>query len=72
MKYDLYYPAYDIGVNSETGEIRLPICKCTEDDMCIFLKNWIEDGKPTHIPKSELDILNSKNNITDEDPFTHS
>jgi hypothetical protein len=60
MIYDLYYPVYDIGVNSETGEIKLPICKCKENDMCIFLRNWIEDGKPTHLKPEELEILKSK------------
>jgi hypothetical protein len=63
----VYYPPYDVFVDSETGEITLPICKCTEKDSCIFMKNWIEDDKPTHVPKEELDRINKWNN--DEDAF---
>jgi hypothetical protein len=69
MPYTLYYPAYDINVDPIDGEINLPICKCPEEDGCIFMKNWISDGKPTHIPKDELDTLNSEKNITDSEPF---
>ena len=58
----VYYPPYDVFVDSETGEIKLPICKCNEDDdACIFLKNWIYDGRPTHVSKEELERIN--NNI---------
>jgi hypothetical protein len=50
----VYYPPYDVFVNPETGEIKLPVCKCTEEDACMFMQNWIEDGKPTHISYEEL------------------
>jgi hypothetical protein len=69
MANKIYYPSYDIYVNSETGEIPLPICKCTEDDCCVFMENWINDGKPTRIPKNELDVLNSLDNGEYGDPF---
>jgi hypothetical protein len=56
----VYYPAYDVFVDSETGEIELPICKCNEDDdSCMFLKNWIYDGRPTHVSKEELERINN-------------
>ena len=60
MFKSIYYPPYDISVDKETGEIPLPICKCKEEDACIFMNNWIQDGKPTHVPKEELEELISK------------
>jgi hypothetical protein len=69
MAYKLYYPAYDVSVDPIDGEINLPICKCPEDDGCIFMMNWVRDGKPTHITKVELDALNSVKDQTDDEPF---
>lgn len=50
-----YYPRYDVGVNIDDGEIKLPICNCGDEDMCLFKQNWISDGSPTHISGEELE-----------------
>lgn len=52
-----YYPRYDVGVDIDTGEVKLPICNCGDQDMCIFKENWIEDGSPTHISGEELETV---------------
>jgi len=49
-----YYPRYDVNVNIRTGEIKLPICNCKDEDICIFKNNWIDDGKPTRLSEEEL------------------
>ena len=55
-----YFPRYDVSVNIDTGEVHLPICKCGEEDMCIFKSNWVEDGSPTHISGEELEYLRKR------------
>lgn len=70
MGKSIYYPAYDVSVDSETGEIGLPICSCTSEDSCVFMRNWINDGRPTHIEKSELKELVEKSlRYESEDSF---
>ena len=62
----IYYPPYDVFIDSETGKINLPICKCTGEDKCFFLTNWINDGKPTHVPMEEIERLKGKQIEEDE------
>lgn len=50
----LYYARYDVAIRVSDGLIHLPICSCGDEDGCIFMQNWTEDGKPTHLEEQEL------------------
>jgi len=50
-----YYPRYDVYVDTITGKLSLPICSCRPQEDCIFMNNWIADGRPEAIDPKELE-----------------
>jgi len=45
----VYYPRYDVYVDTITEKLTLPICSCRPQEDCIFMNNWIADGRPDRI-----------------------